>query len=189
VQVVFALMAALLVCSLITGALGTVVIDAVSNDDGSADLDNTAMDASIERSFRATAEADEDNASAAAALANYLANTGKLTEAIEWYEKAIQIAPADASIRLDFARSLADGGFAADAELQFRESIRLNPGDSQTHFYLAEMYANSSPQKTAEAISEYERTIETGPDTFVAQRARERLDELGITTGTPSPSA
>jgi cytochrome c-type biogenesis protein CcmH/NrfG len=186
-QVIFVIMAGIMVLSLGLGVIGPVIIDAFdSATDGGGNA--TEVGESVEIAFRSTAEANPDDPQAALALANYLANTGKLSDAIPWYEKAIQLSPDDAAIRLDFARSLASGEMNGDAELQFEKAIELDPQDPQAHFYLGELYYAMEPQRTVDAIDEYETTIQLGPESFVAQRANERLAALGVATPAASPS-
>jgi cytochrome c-type biogenesis protein CcmH/NrfG len=186
-QVIFVIMAGIMVLSLGLGVIGPVIIDAFdSATDGGGNA--TEVGESVEIAFRSTAEANPDDPQAALALANYLANTGKLSDAIPWYEKAIQLSPDDAAIRLDFARSLASGEMNGDAELQFQKAIELDPQDPQAHFYLGELYYAMEPQRTVDAIDEYETTIQLGPESFVAQRANERLAALGVATPAASPS-
>jgi cytochrome c-type biogenesis protein CcmH/NrfG len=186
-QVIFVIMAGIMVLSLGLGVIGPVIIDAFdSATDGGGNA--TEVGESVEIAFRSTSEANPDDPQAALALANYLANTGKLSDAIPWYEKAIQLSPDDAAIRLDFARSLASGEMNGDAELQFQKAIELDPQDPQAHFYLGELYYAMEPQRTVDAIDEYETTIQLGPESFVAQRANERLAALGVATPAASPS-
>jgi cytochrome c-type biogenesis protein CcmH/NrfG len=186
-QVIFVIMAGIMVLSLGLGVIGPVIIDAFdSATDGGGNA--TEVGESVEIAFRSTAEANPDDPQAALALANYLANTGKLSDAIPWYEKAIQLSPDDAAIRLDFARSLASGEMNGDAELQFQKAIELDPQDPQAHFYLGELYYAMEPQRTVDAIDEYETTIQLGNESFVAQRANERLAALGVATPAASPS-
>ncbi len=185
-QAIFVIMAAIMILSLGAGIIGPVIIDAFSGDDGGGN--RTEVDASVEQAFRSTAVANPDDPRAAAGLANYLANTGKLSEAIPWYEQAITTAPDDASIRFDFAQSLAAGDMNSDAEFQFQKAIELEPDDPQSHFYLGELYYRMNPQRTVAAIDQYEMTIELAPETFIAQRAQERLVALGVATPAASPS-
>lgn len=184
-QLIFVFMAGLMVISLGVGVLGPVILDAFDGDGGG---NRVEIDQSVEQAFRSTAVADPNDPSAAAALANYLANTSKLSEAIPWYEKAIALAPNDAIIRLDFAQSLAAGDMNGDAELQFQKAIELAASDPQAHFYLGELYYGMNPQRTIDAIDQYQQTIELGPQTFMAQRAHERLVALGVATPIASPS-
>lgn len=187
-QLIFVIMAAIMILSLGIGVIGPVVIDAFDTDDNGSGGNRTEIDASVENAFHSTAVANPDDPNAAAALANYLANTNKLTEAIPWYEKAIALAPDDPLIRLDFARSLATGAMNSDAEFQFEKAIELAPDDPQAHFYLGELYFDMNPQRTVDAIDQYEQTIALGSQTFVAQRAQERLVSLGVATPAASPS-
>ncbi len=186
-QILFAIFAFVLACSLVTALVLPILLDAFGDDDDPGS--DVPVDTSVENALRATAEAGSTDPFAYVALASYLANTGRLSEAIPWYERGIEQAPENASIRVDFARSLVDGGFAQDAELQFETAIELEPENPRAHFYLAELYYSANPRRTNEAITEYERTIETGPDTFVAERAVERIAGLtGVpaTPGTPT---
>lgn len=186
-QVIFVIMAGIMILSLGLGVIGPVVLDAFDSASGGGG-NATEVGESVEAAFRATAEANPDDPQAAIALANFLANTGKLADAIPWYEQAIKLAPDDAAIRLDFARSLSSGSMNGDAELQFQKAIELDPQDPQAHFYLGELYFNMNPQRTVNAIDEYESTIELGPESFVAKRANERLVALGVATPIASPS-
>jgi tetratricopeptide (TPR) repeat protein len=166
--------------------IGPVVYDAFDGDGGGGNV--IEIDASVADSFRSTAEANPSDPVAAVAYANYLANTGELSSAIVWYEKAIALAPEDANLRLDFARSLTAGDMHGDAELQFLKSIELAPGNPEAHYYLAELYYAMNPRRSVDAINEYERTIGLAPDSYIGQRARERLIEFGVATPEASPS-
>lgn len=187
-QAIFVIMAAIMILSLGIGVIGPVVIDAFGGSDNGSGGNRTEVDASVEEAFRSTAVANPDDPQAAAGLANYLANTGKLTDAIPWYEKSITLDPNDAALRLDFARSLAAGEMNSDAEFQFQKAIELAPDDPQAHYYLGELYFGMNPQRTVAAIDQYEQTIALGPGTFIAQRAEERLVALGVATPQASPS-
>jgi len=185
---IFIAMAGIMVLSLGLGIIGPLVYDAFdSGDDGGGNV--VEIDASVGDSFRSTAEANTSDPVAAAAYANYLANTGELANSIPWYEKAIALAPDDANLRLDFARSLSSGDMFGDAELQFQKAIELAPENPEAHYYLAELYLGMSPQRTVDAIDAFERTIELAPESFIAERARERLVGLGVSTPEASPSA
>lgn len=182
-QIILTVFGILVACSLIAVLVGPIVLDLISDDENSGE-DVVSVDESIEDAFRTEAEANPNSAEASAAYANYLANTGRLAEAIPWYENAITIDPDDADIRFAFAQSLAAGGLSQDAELQFQQSIELEPANEQSHFYLAELYAEWDPPRMNEALDEYERTIEVNPDSFVAEQAAGRIDEITATEAT-----
>jgi tetratricopeptide (TPR) repeat protein len=187
-QILFGGFAFLLACTLVASLIGPIAFDALLGDDDSSG-DEVSVDTAVEEALRATAEAGLDDPFAYLGLASYLANTGRLSEAIPWYERGIELAPENASVRVDFARSLANGGLRQDAELQFATAIELAPENAQAHFYLAELYAAWDPPRTNDAITEYERTIDVGPETFVAEQAADRIAELTAGTATPDPIA
>jgi cytochrome c-type biogenesis protein CcmH/NrfG len=183
-QIAFSALALLVVFSLIVTALGTAIVDRLSHG-GSSDqpipVDQNQPDA-YEQQLRKQVTATPNDAPTMALLASYLAQTGQLTEAIAWYEKSLAIAPDAWDVRLDFARSLSDGGKRNDAELQFKKVIAGQPHNAQAHYYLAELYRNWIPARTADAVAEYRRTIEVGSATYVADLAAQALKDLGYAT-------
>ncbi|MEA2593575.1 MAG: hypothetical protein QOF01_44 [Thermomicrobiales bacterium] len=186
-QLAFSVLALLVVFSLIVGALGAAIVDGLtnpSNDDEPISFDpNSANEPDeYEESLRKEVAENPNDAAALASLANYLAQTGRLSEAIEWYEKSLAIEPENWDVRLDFARSLADGGKRTDAEFQFKKILAGQPENAQAHYYLAELYRNWVPPRTPEAAAEYRRTIEVGPGTYVAELSAQALTELGFAT-------
>jgi hypothetical protein len=78
-----------------------------------------------------------------------------------------------------------------DAEFQFKKITEGQPEDEQAHYYLAELYRNWVPERIPEAVAEYQRTIEVGAGTYVAELAAQALTDLGYATPQPaaSPSA
>ena len=120
-------------------------------------------------------------------LANLLGNSGRLNEAIPVYERVLELRPEDTAARVDFARSLADGGYTADAELQFSRAIALDPQSQEAHYYLAELYRLSEPPRIEEAVVEYRLARDLDPATFIGQQAAQTLLQYGV--GAPAPDA
>jgi cytochrome c-type biogenesis protein CcmH/NrfG len=189
-QLVFSLVALFVVFTLIIGALGTAIVDSLTSpggDDEPITVDDNQPDA-YEESLRTQVAANPNDAAALGQLASYLAQSGRLSEAIDFYEKALDLEPENWVLRLDFARSLSEGGKRNDAEFQFKKIVAGQPGDAQAHYYFAELYRNWLPPRNDEAAAEYRRTIEVGPDTYVAQLAAQALTELGYATPVPAAS-
>ena len=188
-QLAFSILALLVVFALIVGAVGTAIVDGLSgnrdtDEPTSVNDDDQAIADEYEAALRKAATDDPNDAAALALLASYLAQNGQLTEAIDWYEKSLAIDPNNWDVRLDFARYLADGDKRTDAEFQFKKIIEGQPGNPQAHFFLAELYRNWLPARTAEAVAEYVRTMETGSGSFVAEQAAQALRDLGFATPT-----
>lgn len=182
----FIAFAMLIVCSLVGSALVYIPFDELfgfgEDDDPSTNIPDPNADIIAE--IKQTVEANPDDVSSTLLLADVLGNTGKLDEAIPYYEKAIELSPDDVSIRLTFARTLADGDLHSDAELQFQKVLEVEPDNQQALYYLAELYMNWDPPRQAEAESLYKQAIEADPDSFLASQATDRL-----TTIAPSPVA
>jgi tetratricopeptide (TPR) repeat protein len=187
-ETLFAIFAVLTVVSLIAAAIGTTIIDELTQagDDNTTEINDDDVDA-YEQSLRDAADANPDDPAALKELASYLSTTGQLSEAIGWYEKALALNPNDVILRLAFADALKAGGKRPDAELQYQKSIETQPNNPQAHFGLGELYEQWSPPRTQDAIAAYQKTIEVGGDSYVAELAAQKLATLN--PGTPSPEA
>jgi tetratricopeptide (TPR) repeat protein len=112
-----------------------------------------------------------------------------MPEAMDWYERALDIAPDDNSIRLDFARSLQTNNMPTDAEAQFLLVLEADADSISGHYYLAELYMDWKPQRRDEARDHYERVLEINPDSFLAEQARLELQLMNQTSPASSPKA
>ena len=174
--------AMLLTCSLLAGTLVLIPFDelfGLNDAENAENIPNPNED--VIEDQMAVVEENPDDIDAVLLLANILGNSGRLDEAIPYYEQAIDLAPEDASIRLDFARSLADGDLKQDAELQFQRVLEMNPDSQEALYYLAELYMSWEPPRTEDARSLYEQSIGIDPDSFIAQQAQDRLSSIGAT--------
>ncbi len=126
-------------------------------------------------------EANPVDVDAILLLANIMANSGRLTEAIPYYEHALSLAPIDAPIRLEYARALANAGLHQYSEFQFQRALEINPNSQEAMYYLAQLYISWDPPRTEEAIALLEGSIEIDSDSFIAEQAKDQLDSiLGI---------
>ncbi len=122
-------------------------------------------------------------------LANLLANTGRMNEATERYERALDLAPDDNGVRLDFARSLQSNGLNTDAEAQFMMVLESDPDNLSGHYYLAQLYMDWRPARRDEARTHFERVLEINPESFLAEQAQLELDALNRATPASSTPA
>jgi tetratricopeptide (TPR) repeat protein len=187
-ETLFAIFAILIVLSLIVGLVGTAIIDELTTANSDESNEFTPEErGEYEQELRDAAEAHPEDPAALKDLAVFLSNSGKLDEAIGWYERALALNPNDAILRLAFADALANGGKRSDAELQYKKAIESQPNNPQAHFGLAELYRMWSPPRTEDALVEYSKTIEVGADSYVAELAAQEL--AALSGGTPSPEA
>lgn len=130
-----------------------------------------------------------DNVDAILLFANVMSNSGLLSLAIPYYERALDIASDHTSARLDFARALADGGLRLDAEAQFERVLDLQPDNQEAMYYLANLYLAWNPPRTDEAITLMEQLIAVDPNAFIAEQAQTRLTSVKATVATPELDA
>ncbi|HEV2067310.1 MAG TPA: tetratricopeptide repeat protein [Thermomicrobiales bacterium] len=192
-QIAFLIVSSLVICGMIGAAVFTISAEELFGDMGETDEGDLAnfQDPSqdlIAEQQTVVAE-NPDDLEETLLLANLLGNSGRLSEAIPLFERAISLAPGDAEARVSFARALADGGMAADAELQFIRALELDPRHQAAHYYLAELYRMSTTPRTDEAIVHYRQATEIDPSTLIGERAATQLASLGGSTPTGSPPA
>lgn len=185
-QWVFAVIAIVVVLSLVGSTLGTIIVDYAGRPQATSEGDPSAFgdqQASLIEDQRATVAASPNDASAMALLAQYLQLGGNSTEAVQWYERALQIDPNDIDIRLSFADMLTQAGRQADSELQYQRVLAIDPANIPAIFYLGDLYQFWKPTpRTSEAVAQFQQVLATQPDSVLATTARERLALLGAAT-------
>ena len=191
-QVLLVITSVLVTCSLVGGIFVGLGATDFFGDLFSGDGDENYIDPNSDViSAQETVVAEKpDDVEEVLLLASLLANSGRITDAIPHFERALELEPEDVAARISFARALADGTMYADAELQFTRVLDIDPNNQQAHYYLAEMYMAQSPQRTEEAIEHYRAAATIDPDTLIGERSQTQLNALGAGTGpSASPSA
>lgn len=190
----FIIISSLVIFSMVIAGLVTAasldLFGGSSNDDDNGSDVNMGESADDVISAQQTVVAgNPDDVDGLLLLANLLGNSDRLTEAIPLYEQATKMRPDDASIRLDFARALADGSKPADAEVQFLKALAIEPESQAANYYLAELYRMWTPTRSAEAIPLYQRAVQVDSGTFIAELAQDQLEALGAASPAASPGA
>src|SRR5437667_3225814 len=91
-----------------------------------------------------------------------LAERGKLAEAIEHYQRALQIRPDYDGVYYNLGNALAQQGKLAGASEHFRHALRLKPDHAEAHNNLGNALADQG--KPAEAIEHYRQALFIQPD-------------------------
>lgn len=186
--VIAAIIAAVVVCSLVAGLLGTVWLDQAPTADPLPPT-NEGM-GSFQAAMRTAIAEDPNDAVALVSLANLLALEGSLPEAIGLYERALAVDPDNAATRRAFALALAQAGNLADAELQYRRVLEANPNDAEALLFLGQVYERWSPPRLDDAATAYARAVAAEPGSVSADEAAKALARLpvGVGAATPAPS-
>jgi cytochrome c-type biogenesis protein CcmH/NrfG len=166
-------MAAILVVGLLAAAIPEFL--AMNGDEPPAAAQNDQ--ASEEERLRERLDEDPEDVTSMILLADLMANTGRGDEAIRWYERAIEHRPEQVSLRIAFGSLLMRYRYELDAEIQLQRALDIDPEEEQAMYLLAQLYEQSSPPRMEEAEEMYRRVIETSPESFYAELARDALGE------------
>lgn len=132
-----------------------------------------------EAELRQRLEEDPGDYSAKSQLAVLLSNSGRLDESIQIYEDALEQRPDDVSLRLSFARALDRQSYTLDATVQLERVLEEDAANVEAMYLLAEIKAQGDSAENEDATQLYEQIVETEPDSYYAEMARDRLEGGG----------
>ena len=96
----------------------------------------------------------------------------EFSEAIARFEKAIELDPESADLRVEFANTLIRAGEINRAREECHRVVELDPQDPEPHYLLGQIHFNYRQGReeslVEKAISEFERVIELSPEYFQA---------------------
>ena len=182
--VIYIIVVSVVVFSLIIAALSTVDFSGLLGGDEEPTPDYAVDSIALQQTAVA---ADPDDYEAKALLANMLANSGRMPEAIPIYEGLLTEKPEDVTTRVDFAQALQKNDMPNDAEAQFLKVLETDPDNHTAHYYLARLYMDWQPRRQEEATEHFQRVIEIAPDSFLAEQSQGVLDTMGQATPASSP--
>lgn len=178
----FTIFAIAVIALMIFFLFAAVIPDLMSNRRSSDGVDLSAAltvtPGAEEARMRERLQQNPNDVNAMMILAQFLANSGKGTEAIQWYDKAIQQRPDDYDLRVAFGRTLMENGFAADAELQLQKAAELQPSNPEPVYLLGQLYQNQNPPRNDDARQKYDQVLKMAPDSSFARQAKDALSKL-----------
>jgi len=178
--------------TLILGLLFAVLPTGGSGDDSTQSSGaNTAVQVTPgaeEAEIRARLDKNPNDVDAMVILADLLANSGRGTESIQWYDKAVQARPDDLSLRVAFGTVLMQYAYNLDAKIQFQKAHELNPKDPQPLYMLGQLFEHQDQPDLAQAREMYKQAEAADPGSVYAGLAKNRLNELDATPAA-SPDA
>lgn len=178
-------MSAFLVLGTVGFAIGAI-LDERSNSPSSIVEPDERPGEEIARLETAVAQ-DPSDTDSMVVLANILANSGRVDESIVWFERATNAEPENGELRLAFGLALFQLSNYFDAEIQLNRAETLLDDNATPAFYLGQLFERRPVPDIDAAIAAYERAVEAGPDTLVAQQAQARLDDLQSADATATP--
>ena len=174
------ILAAIVIAALILGLLIVILPGGGSagNSHGSGDVLPPPTPGAAEAQMRARLQQNPDDLNAMQVLADILANSGRIDEAIPYYEKIVQQKPDDETIRVAFGTALLHASYNADAEQELLKAHDLSPNDPQPLYLLGQLYEAWQPPRIDDARSMYSAAITADPESAFAARAQDRLNAL-----------
>jgi tetratricopeptide (TPR) repeat protein len=120
------------------------------------------MYANLETLWRTTIARNPDCWMAHNNLGVALAARGNLPEAVQHYERALQLKPDYTDAYYNLGNALATQGKVAEAIQHYERALQLEPDYAEVHCNLGNALATQG--KLAEAIQHYERALQLKPD-------------------------
>jgi protein O-mannosyl-transferase len=117
--------------------------------------------------FRRTLAVTNDNIVANGNLGNYLMDSGRLSEALPYYETAVRIDPESAVARMNLGTALGQVGRLPDAIAQLQIAVRLSPDTLKPHSDLGTALALAG--HLPEAAAEFESASRIDPNDAIVQ--------------------
>ena len=120
---------------------------------------------------------DPKNLGAWIKLGNTLMDTGRFSEAVDAYQKALALDPKDVDVRVDMGTCYKNSGRPEMAVKEYRKAIEINPRHPNAHKNLGVVLATDMGDK-AGAVKEFEKYLELMPNSPDAATIRSVIEQL-----------
>jgi tetratricopeptide (TPR) repeat protein len=120
---------------------------------------------------------DPGNLNAWINLGNKTMDNSLYNEAAEAYQKALEIAPKNVDVRVDLGTCLRNIGKPDAAVKEYRKALELDPNHLNAHKNLGIVLAYDL-KDTAQAIREFEKTLQIAPGAPDAEQVRQEIQKL-----------
>jgi Flp pilus assembly protein TadD len=110
-------------------------------------------------------------------LGNALMDSSRFNEAVDAYQKALDINPKEVDVRVDLGtcyRNIKEPNKAAEA---YRKALEFNPNHFMAHKNLA-VVLTYDLKDSAQGIKEFEKALELAPNASDAAQLRQVISEL-----------
>ena len=146
------------------------------------------LDENRAQAMRTAAEQSPSDAKARVELGNMYFDAERYTDAITWYEAALQINPADPNVSTDLGVAYYYTNQADKAVAQFEQSLRADPKHTKTLLNLGIVKAFGQQDITG-AAEAWQQVVALAPDSPEGQAARKALEGLRSAHPTAPPGA
>ena len=134
-------------------------------------------------------KSDSKNPELLAKIANIYYDTQQYSEAISYYERALQAQPANTSIRTDLATAIWYTGNADGAIAEFNKALAYEPDKANTLFNLGVVKWQGKMDING-AVAAWQKLLATNPNYENKQKVQELIAQAkshsGVKPGTPA---
>src|SRR5262249_26523694 len=126
--------------------------------------------------FKAALEKNPNDTTLITKYANFLFDTGKVSEAVRWFEKVVALEPNNPDAKTDLATALWNSGQKDKAMAEYRSALQIDPKHIATLHNMTIVYLEERDLAAAEKTLKQMESIDPkyeGLDTL-----RKRLQEL-----------
>jgi cytochrome c-type biogenesis protein CcmH/NrfG len=109
-------------------------------------------------------------------LGNLYYDIGKFAQALEPYEKALLLAPANENVRVDYAVCLFNSGQDGRAIQELEKVVLANPNHQTATYNLGVIHLHAGNKDRARQY--WNRTLQINATSDLASKARDALDRL-----------
>jgi tetratricopeptide (TPR) repeat protein len=142
---------------------------------GTAEQQPPPLDDARVQQLTATIKNEPKNAGALAQLGNTYFDAERWDDAIQWYERSLQIDPSDPNVSTDLGVSYYYTNRTDEALAQFERSLKLDPKHTKTLLNKGIVLAFGK-QDLAAAAEEWKKVVTLAPDSPEGQAARRALE-------------
>jgi len=123
------------------------------------------------------AKQDPKNLNTWIELGNSYMDTSRFPEAVNAYQKALEIAPKNVDVRVDLGTCYRSSGQPEKAAEEYRKAISINPSHPNAHRNLGIVLAFDLKNKQG-AITEFEEYLRLVPNAPDTQKISQLVEEL-----------
>lgn len=148
---------------------------AQSQGTGNAQPQAPTLDEGRVQALTTILKGDPKNANAALQLANVYFDAERWQDAIQWYERTLQLEPRNADASTDLGVSLYYTNRPDEALARFEQSLKIDPKHTKTLLNKGIVLAFGKRDLRA-AAAEWQKVVELAPGTPEAEAARRALE-------------